>query len=150
MKCSYPTPGAGPPSDGRCLLCKAPGCGPGHIFGACAHPRIQGMVINRHNAAIHILYRAVAAGAKGSMLCPVMDAGISTPPPTPVLGSRLPAWLLPDACVPAMWDTHDPPRPIPTAHARAKFPCLCPACLMPEPACALLLELTWGPDSPNQ
>lgn len=111
---------------GCCLLCGAglpaavrPRGSVGHLFGACAHPMLKGQYIERHNEAVRMLYRVVAHGDHGgSMLCVAMDAGPAGDLPAGVLGTRLPAWLLPDCSLPALTDG---PLPLPPSEVRAKL-----------------------------
>ena len=104
-QCSGPLPAAG----GACPLCGAPLCNPGHIMGACTHPSLKRLYINRHNKAVMLLQAAVSAGSKSGMLCIMMDAGRACTLPVGILGTRLPKWLIPDRHLPTiLTDTNRP------------------------------------------
>ena len=54
-------------SDGMCPLCKQPDSGT-HTLGACSHPHMKGLYIERHNETVASLSKAIMEGKKGGAL----------------------------------------------------------------------------------
>jgi len=66
----------------------------GHIFGSCSHPQLKSYYIARHNQALCKIYKAISLGTKASSYT-IMDATSRHALPHGIMGTRLPAWLLP-------------------------------------------------------
>ena len=51
-----------------CTICNCQLAGGGweHTVSQCAHPSLQGMIINRHNEVVHLVRDAVTAGRRGN------------------------------------------------------------------------------------
>ena len=68
-------PYLGRTSRGMCPLCRQPDSGT-HTLGACSHPHMKGLYIERHNETVASLSKAIGEGKKGGCLTTmVTDAG---------------------------------------------------------------------------
>jgi len=67
-------------------------------LGSCTHPLITGLRINRHNAAVRRIAKAIRESDKPSIknAAVYMDAGTAEDEIIASQGSRVPDWLLPD------------------------------------------------------
>ena len=87
-----PRPQRGEPVS--CALCDEQDSG-SHMLCNCKHEVVQGMIINRHNAAVQQIAKTIHKGSLGGCYT-VMDAGAQDALPPYASSTRLPPWLLQD------------------------------------------------------
>eukprot|EP00798_Chlamydomonas_sp_ICE-L_P025608 gene25608-biopygen20096 len=91
-----------PATSPTCPICTTHEDGAGHILAGCTHATFKGMYIKRHDAAVHLLHKAISKGALGSRRV-IMDAGRLEDLPRGVLGKTLPDWLRPPSISAEIW-----------------------------------------------
>ena len=81
----------------RCPMCRAPDSGT-HMLGACTHPHITKLRIQRHNDVVRVVGRLIRSSLNLNLRNShiIMDAGKAPDAIIGAEGHRIPNWLIPD------------------------------------------------------
>ena len=103
LQCSLPyRTQAGVRTDGCCPICPVrhpPTDNTAHILGACSHPKMQELIINRHNKAALMIHAAIMDDStdpdRGGAFYTILDVCSTSALPPGAHATRIPQWILP-------------------------------------------------------